>query len=212
MDMDDLFEILYEYGWRPPRTAQDINKLRLATQNHIKDVANGMNYIAREITRRGREHDHTKTEAMERYQKAELTPPGGAEKTSWKQHHTTTERHHLKVHVPSDVNLIDVIEHVVDCTVSGMVRSRSGFIRDTDLSSDVLQQAVANTVRLIQSNVSVVRSAPIGEGTDLSDELIDEEPYQESEDLLQENVGDLSEELIEEAGSDEVPIDEEYFE
>lgn len=57
------------------------------------------------------------------------------------------------------MNLIDVIEHVIDCTMAGL--TRSGEVYDTDISPEVLQLAVQNTVELLKLNTTVVDSKNI---------------------------------------------------
>ncbi|MDE7347681.1 MAG: hypothetical protein K2N48_13195 [Muribaculaceae bacterium] len=53
------------------------------------------------------------------------------------------------------MNLIDVLEHVVDCTMAGM--ARSGEIYDIDIDPNVLTVAVQNTSKLIQDNTRVIQ-------------------------------------------------------
>jgi hypothetical protein len=64
-------------------------------------------------------------------------------------------RHHLDKAdgVPTDVNLIDVLEHIADCVMAGM--ARSGSVYELKLPDEVLQRAFANTVNLLKSLVGV---------------------------------------------------------
>jgi hypothetical protein len=55
--------------------------------------------------------------------------------------------------VPSDVNLVDVIEHIVDCVMAGM--ARSGSVYQLSLPSDLLQAAFRNTVEQLSVAVEV---------------------------------------------------------
>lgn len=68
--------------------------------------------------------------------------------------HVTTERHHLLSYCPDDVNIIDVLEMIVDCTLAGL--TRSGTIRPVELNDEILKKAVDNTVQLIKNMVEVV--------------------------------------------------------
>lgn len=129
-------------------------ELTRSTESHVNDVSNGLKFIAGALITRGSTHDHTKTENMDEFYAA--LKSGHIKDTSWYQKHITEERHHLKSHVPEDVNIIDVIEHLVDCTMAGL--TRSGTIYDVDLSSEVLQVAVQNTVELLKKNTTVVES------------------------------------------------------
>jgi hypothetical protein len=124
------------------------------TNSHIKDVSKGMDFIADQLIERGSIHDHTKTENMNQFYNA--LKSGNVKNSFWYQMHITNERHHLKSNVPEDVNLIDVIEHIVDCTMAGL--TRSGNIYDIGLPPDVLLKAVNNTVELLKKNINVIDS------------------------------------------------------
>ena len=65
----------------------------------------------------------------------------------WYQLHVNTERHHLLSRCPEDVNLLDVIEMIVDCICAG--KTRSGEVRDLEISTDILEKALKNTVKLV---------------------------------------------------------------
>ena len=73
---------------------------------------------------------------------------------TWYPMHVTTERHHLLSYCPDDVNIIDVLEMIVDCTLAGL--TRSGTIRPVELNDEILKKAVDNTVQLIKNMVEVV--------------------------------------------------------
>lgn len=130
----------------------DKEELARSTESHIKDVGSGLKFIADELVTRGSVHDHTKIENMDEFYAALRS--GHIKDTNWYQKHITEERHHLKSHVPEDVNIIDVLEHLVDCTMAGL--TRSGTIYDVDLPAEVLQLAVQNTVELLKKNITVV--------------------------------------------------------
>lgn len=65
-----------------------------------------------------------------------------------------TERHHLNDSVPDDVNLVDVLEMVIDCTVAGL--ARSGEVYDITIPEDVIKKAIDNTKNMIIENSEVV--------------------------------------------------------
>lgn len=137
---------------RSAQSQPTVEELKDSTISHIGDVQQGMNFIANMIIERGKMHDNTKMDNMEEFHAA-LTS-GHIKDTAWYNRHINDERHHLKSHVPDDVTLVDVIEHLVDCTMAGL--TRSGQIYDIDLSTDVLQLAAANTVELLKGNITVV--------------------------------------------------------
>ncbi len=131
-----------------------IDQLRESTERHISDVAKGLRFFADLLEQRGENHDHTKLENLEEFHAA-LTS-GHITDTPWYTKHITGERHHLKKHVPDDVTLVDVFEHLVDCTMAGL--ARSGEIFDIDLPPEVLVVAANNTVKLLKDNVNVVNA------------------------------------------------------
>jgi arsenate reductase-like glutaredoxin family protein len=130
--------------------------LKIATDNHIKDVKEGMKFFADLINKAGSIHDHTKISDFHDF--SELVTSGVKDEkfkaTAWYKKHITEERHHLKAHVPKDVTLIDIIEYITDCTMAGL--SRSGEIYEMHLSNDLLQLAFDNTAKLLKNNIKVV--------------------------------------------------------
>ena len=71
----------------------------------------------------------------------------------WFKNRHMTERHHLNDRVPDDVNLLDVLEMVIDCTAAGL--ARSGSVYDITIPVDVLNKAINNTKQLIIDNTEV---------------------------------------------------------
>lgn len=130
-----------------------------STKSHIDDVSDGLLFISDLIKDRcgSAGHDHTKLDNMDEFYAA--LKSGHIKDTNWYRKHITEERHHLKSHVPEDVNLIDVIEHIVDCVMAGL--ARSGTVYDIDLSPELLQVALQNTVELLKKNTTVVESDDI---------------------------------------------------
>lgn len=127
-----------------------------ANNMHISDVSTVMHEISRMVDDRGVNHDHTK-KSQEKlfYENFLSTMNEGTDftKDEWYQIHTKTERHHLLSNCPSDVNLIDVLEMIVDCICAGL--ARSGEVRPVEINDDILHKAIDNTVELIKSMVEV---------------------------------------------------------
>lgn len=71
-------------------------------------------------------------------------------------HHNVLERHHLTRHCPDDVDLFDVLEMIFDIVSAGM--TRSGSVYPLEISSEVLQKAVSNTIEYLVKNVEVKES------------------------------------------------------
>lgn len=145
-----------------------VNELRQDTISHINDVTNALDFISNLIKERGAKHDNTKISHMEEFHDA--LSSGHIKDTPWYQRHITEERHHLKSNVPEDVTLIDVIEHLADCTMAGL--ARSGSIYDVDLSPELLQLAAQNTVEMLKRNTRVVNNEEIP-NKDLLDENLE---------------------------------------
>jgi len=142
------------------RTAKvELNKedLRAATDRHIGHVYKGLDWFASLLHEAGEYHDKTKKIKFDKF--FEALKSGKIKESDWYQSHITKERHHLISNVPDDVNLIDVLEHLVDCVMAGL--SRSGEIYDIDLSNEVLQKAHKNTVELLKKNIKVKKSDDI---------------------------------------------------
>jgi hypothetical protein len=136
------------------RTSNDdvtVENLRYDTESHISDVTKGLDFVAELIKARGPMHDHTKLENLEEFY--QVIKSNHIKDTNWYHKHVTEEKHHLKTYVHEDITLVDVIEHVVDCTMAGL--ARSGSVYDIDLPTEVLQLAVKNTVDMLIRNTNV---------------------------------------------------------
>ena len=137
---------------KPGFNEEDLKK---ATHAHIEHVNDGMKFFAEMLTHAGRNHDATKLSNFSDFTAA--LNSGNVKDSQWYHDHITKERHHLVSHIPDDVTLIDVIEHLVDCVMAGM--SRSGTVYDIELHDDVLQLAHKNTIELLKKNIKVVNSS-----------------------------------------------------
>lgn len=143
------------------RTSQgpvDNDTLMNSTTSHQADVQNALRFIGDSIIERGEFHDHTKTENISDF--ADALNSGHIKDTEWYHRHITDERHHLLSHVPDDVNMIDVIEHVCDCVMAGM--ARSGQVYDVDIPPEILTLALRNTVDLLKSATYVDQEEKMG--------------------------------------------------
>ena len=125
------------------------------TLSHIDDVQHWGYRIAELLKKQVLEHDHTKVDNIDQFHEDFTSGRQGADFKSlpWWQIHKT-ERHHLNDSVPEDVNLIDVLEMVIDCTVAGL--ARSGEVYGITIPDEVIQKAIANTSKLIIDNTEVV--------------------------------------------------------
>lgn len=147
------------------RTAtKDVSFLQFQNANdmHKDDVLDSMIYLSRLIKNRGIKHDYTKKTAEKQFYKDFLeTMNEGSDfiHSKWYQYHIEKERHHLLSRCPEDVNLIDVLEMISDCVCAGL--ARSGEVRDLEISPDILEKAVTNTVQLLKDNIVVYDDIPV---------------------------------------------------
>lgn len=119
-----------------------------------------MNALAKKIHEAGMKHDYTKKDfENEFYKDFVATMNDGADFVNgwWYQKHIHDERHHPLSFCHDDINLIDVLEMVVDCTVAGL--ARSGNVRPIEVNAEILNKAVANTTELIKNMVKVVEQS-----------------------------------------------------
>lgn len=126
--------------------------LKIATERHQDAVRQAMKFMASLAIKAGDNHDWLKTREFENFYQSLIS--GKIKDSEWYKDHIEKERHHLKSNVPDDVNLIDVIEHIVDCTMAGL--GRTGEVYDDDLPAYVLEKACKNTVELLKQNTQVV--------------------------------------------------------
>lgn len=131
-------------------------QFREANKEHITDVGKVMNVLANKISEAGRNHDHTKIEYENLFFRDFLrTMIKGEDFTrgDFYKMHGDIERHHLNRAVPEDVNLIDVLEMISDCVCAGA--ARSGEMFELKLDNNLLEDAVNNTVKLVQSMIEI---------------------------------------------------------
>lgn len=128
-----------------------------ANNSHRDDVASVMLKLSDMLEDAAYMHDRTKKSADKQFYKDFVSAINeGTDFVSgkWYQHHVNTERHHLLSGCPEDVNLLDVIEMIVDCVCAG--KTRSGEIRGLEITPEILDRAMNNTVKLID-DMTVVK-------------------------------------------------------
>jgi hypothetical protein len=124
-----------------------------SSQQHISDVKKAIELFIAVMTLAAFGHDYDKLTEIDWFHRDFLT---GFKETGWWDNHRKIHRHHLNYSdgVPSNVNLLDVLEYIADCVMAGM--ARSGEVYDVVLSDEVLQRAFKNTVELLKSKVKLV--------------------------------------------------------
>lgn len=131
-----------------------------ANQAHQEDVKHLAGRFMQLLNKQVVKHDWSKTEEPYRsmFYNDMCADINGVRKFAdgeWnKKHYNELERHHLRQHVPDDVNLFDVIEMMCDCIAAGFARSSEVY--DLDIDPDVLMTAFDNTVELMKKQVEVV--------------------------------------------------------
>ena len=135
-------------------------EFREANWSHKDDVLNLAVAFATELRSRVGNHDWTKVQAPYDemfYDLMKVTIEDGADfmDGEWARlHYDVLERHHLSRHCPNDVTLFDVLEMLFDCVSAGM--TRSGSVYPIDISDEILQKAVSNTVDYLVKHIEVV--------------------------------------------------------
>lgn len=130
-----------------------------ANWSHKDDVLNLAVAFATELRRRVGNHDWTKVQAPYDemfYDLMKSTIEDGADfmDGEWARlHYDVLERHHLSRHCPNDVTLFDVLEMIFDCVSAGM--TRSGSVYPIEISNEILQRAVSNTVDYLVKHIEV---------------------------------------------------------
>ena len=127
-------------------------QLLQSSAEHIGDVSRGLAMFATLLEDAGERHDYDKIELIDGFHEEFK---GGFKTDAWLKNHYRVNRHHLAADggLPSDVNLVDVLEYIVDCVMAGM--ARSGHVRKLEIPSALLQKAFRNTVNLMHENVEV---------------------------------------------------------
>jgi hypothetical protein len=136
--------------------------LLASSKQHIFDVRLALDFFASRVFKAGQDHDTDKITDIDGFHRDFVT---GFTQTMWLDAHRKLNRHHLNVEdgIPEDVNLIDVLDYIADCTMAGM--ARSGSVYDITLPADVLQRAFANTAAMLKARVIIVDA----DGNQLSD-------------------------------------------
>jgi len=123
-----------------------------SSKQHRADVAKGFDYFIDMMKEQSYQHDWDKLAEIDNFYSDFIT---NFQKTDWWDNHRKVNRHHLLVDdgVPSDVNLIDVLDMVIDCVMAGM--GRSGDVYPIEIKPGILMTAFNNTVELLKEQIVV---------------------------------------------------------
>lgn len=131
--------------------------LAASSAQHIGDVRVALGFFAQLLHRAAAVHDTDKLTDLDGFHADFVT---GFASTGWWDRHRSLNRHHLTLDdgIPSDVNLIDVLDYIADCVMAGM--ARSGTLTPLVLPPGVLDAAFQNTVALLARVVVVDSQEP----------------------------------------------------
>ena len=126
--------------------------LLASSHQHIRDVREALQFFSRKIAEAMLAHDTDKITDIDGFHRDFVT---GFKQTTWWDAHRKQNRHHLMQEdgIPTDVNLIDVLDMIADCVMAGM--ARTGTVYPLDLPPALLMRAFQNTVTLLQSQIVV---------------------------------------------------------
>jgi len=128
------------------------------TMSHIEDVQRVGYKLADLFKQQVLKHDYTKVDYIDEFHRdfnEQLkNDKQNFKEMPWFKERHLQERHHLNDRVPDDVNLLDVLEMVVDCSCAGL--ARSGDIYPIKIDQKVLEKAINNTKDLIINLTEVV--------------------------------------------------------
>lgn len=127
-------------------------KLLKSSLQHKEDIAQAIGVFQSLLTKAAVNHDFDKLTAIDHFHSDFRT---GFKETGWWDEHRLINRHHLADGdgIPTDVNLVDVLEYIADCVMAGL--ARSGSVYELKLPDGLLQEAFQNTVSLLKSSTTV---------------------------------------------------------
>ena len=133
-------------------TKVTIDQLKKSSESHIHDVREGFLFFIEELRIAAYLHDKTKITRLESFYNDFIT---GFKTTTWYEMHKKQERHHIDSPdgIPEDVNIVDLLEHIIDCVMAGM--ARKGEVFPINLPNELLQKIVSNTVYLLKRKIVV---------------------------------------------------------
>ena len=119
---------------------------------HIGDVKLGFEFLKRKLDESSSIHDHDKLSDIDGFHRYFIT---GFKQVEWWDNHRKVNRHHLLQEdgIPTDVNLVDVLDMIIDCVMAGM--GRTGTVYPIKIQDELLKRAFDNTVDLIKNEITV---------------------------------------------------------
>lgn len=133
--------------------------LLASSVQHISDVAQGLAFWQSKLAEAINRHDTDKLTDIDGFH-ADFVHGFGVGHCEWWARHRRLNRHHLTMAdgIPSDVNLVDVLDFITDCVMAGM--ARSGSVYELRLDPDVLAAAFRNSVQLLKQQIVIEGTFP----------------------------------------------------
>ena len=131
-------------------------QLRQSAIRHILNVGRAIGWMSTRLDVIRLRHDHTKLEYLDEYYEFIQAAHKNKTKTfvdcEWKDIHLT-ERHHIDVKPPSDINLFDVLERIADVCMASSARCDDMYEELVD--PQMLLMAYQNTIDLLRKDIEV---------------------------------------------------------
>lgn len=126
--------------------------LMKSSLSHIQDVGKGLSFFSSMLHDAAVVHDYDKLTMIDWFYSNFKT---SFDQDDWWVNHRKIHRHHLNNEdgIPTDVNLIDILEYITDCTMAGM--ARKGEIYDIEISDELLMTAFENTATLLKDQIKI---------------------------------------------------------
>lgn len=123
-----------------------------SSKMHVGDIKKGFDFFVAMLLKQAAMHDLSKFSHLDDFHRNFIT---GFKEKDWWELHQSVERHHFndEKYIPTDVNLFDILDQIVDGCMAGM--ARSGVYRQEPISPDLLMRAYKNTVELLLSKIEV---------------------------------------------------------
>lgn len=130
-------------------------QLLSSTDLHIDDVKKAIQFLCDKLMKQAQEHDWDKKTGIDEFFSDFKTK---FESHGWYDNHKRIQKHHLDKECEgySEINILDVLEHIVDCCMAGL--ARSGSVYELEIDPELLKKAVKNTVDLLVANTEIAKS------------------------------------------------------
>ena len=126
-----------------------MDDLLYASITHIRDVRRVANFISDTLKSRASRHDFDKLSDIDSFYRAHQS---GWKDIEWWENHKKISNHHPDLS-KEDIDLLDIIEMIIDCSVAGL--ARNGRIFNIAIHPEILQKAFDNTAKLIENNITL---------------------------------------------------------